>query len=160
MVSEIVSLVGHNEATMKSFSNQKGFSLVELLLVVVIIGIVAAMAVPAYQKGIRAAENGSIFGILRTVSSTQVQFFSQNNRFATLPEINSSMSNAIGVTTADKVVRGRYVFEMPPGTTNATLAEGYTVSAVRSVSDDVVYRYELNQSGKITRILPLGGPND
>ncbi|MEO5859295.1 MAG: prepilin-type N-terminal cleavage/methylation domain-containing protein [Pyrinomonadaceae bacterium] len=145
---------------MKGISNQKGFSLIELLLVVVIVGIIAAMAIPAYQKGIRAAENGSVFSILRTVSSTQVQYFSQNSRFATLPEINSTMSNQIGVTTADKVVRGRYVFEMPPGTTPTTLAEGYTISAVRSVSDDVVYRYEVNQSGKITRILPAGGPVD
>jgi hypothetical protein len=58
-------------------------------------------------------------------------------------------------------VRGRYVFEMTPlAPTPADLQTGYTISAVRSVSDDVVYRYELNQSGKITRILPAGGPND
>ncbi len=134
--------------------------MIELLLVVVIVGVVAAMAIPAYQRGIRAAENGSVFSILRTVSSTQVQFFSQNSRFGTLPEVQSAMSNQIGVTTGDRVVRGRYVFEMPPDTTPTTLAEGYTISAVRSVSDDVVYRYELNQSGKISRILPAGTPED
>ena len=145
---------------MKKFRNQKGFSLIELLLVVVIIGIVAAMAIPAYQKGMRAAENGSVFAILRSISSTQVQFFSQKSRFATLPEINSEMSGAVGVTTVDKVVRGRYVFEMEPGTTPETLAQGYVISAVRSVSDDVVYRYELNQSGKISRVLPAGVPED
>jgi len=147
---------------MKNFSNQKGFSLIELLLVVVIIGIVAAMAIPAYQRGIRAAENGSVFSILRTVSSTQVQFFSQNSRFGTLPEMQSALSNSIGVTTGDRVVRGRYVFEMTPvAPTPGDLQTGYTVSAVRSATaDDVVYRYELNQSGKITRILPAGGNQD
>lgn len=146
---------------MKNLSNQKGFSIIELLLVVVIVGLIAAMAVPAYQKGIRAAENSSIFAILRTISSTQVQEFSQKSRFATLPELNTAMSNSIGTTVTDRVVRGRYVFEMTPiAPTPGDLQTGYTISAVRSVSDDVVYRYELNQSGKITRILPAGGPVD
>lgn len=137
-------------------SHQKGFSLIELLVVVVIVGIIAALAVPALQKGIRSAENGSTFATLRSISSTQIQFYSQNNRFGTLPELQAVMSGGIGVTTGDRVVRGRYVFEMPPDTTPETLANEYVISAVRSVSDDVTYRYELNQTGKITQILPGG----
>jgi prepilin-type N-terminal cleavage/methylation domain-containing protein len=157
MVSKTVTSVGQIEGDMKSEANQKGFSLIELLIVVVIVGIVTALAVPALQKGIRAAENGTTFATMRSISSTQVQYFSQNNRFGTLPEIQQMMSNGIGVTTGDRVVRGRYVFEMTPvAPTPAELTDGYTISAVRSVADDVVYRYELNQSGKITQILPAG----
>ncbi len=143
---------------MRSAANEKGFSLVELLVVVVIVGIITALAVPALQKGIRAAENGTTFATMRSIASTQVQFFSQNNRFGTLPELQQMMSNGIGVTTGDRVVRGRYVFEMTPiAPTPADLADGYTISAIRTVTDDVVYRYELDQTGKITQILPVGG---
>jgi len=144
---------------MRTLGNQKGFSLIELLLVVTIIGIVAAMAVPAYQKGIRAAENGTTFAVLRSISSMQVQFYSNNNRFATLPELQGLMGNSIGVTTGDRVVRGRYVFEMSPVTpTPQDLKTSYTISAVRSVSDDVVFRYDVNETGRIEQILPAGGP--
>lgn len=142
---------------MKHRNTEKGFSLIELLLVVVIVGIIAALAVPAFQKGIRAAENGTTFATMRTISSTQVSFFSQNNRFGRLPELQAMVQNGIGKTTGDRVVRGRYVFEMTPVTpTDGELANEYIITATRSIGDDVVYKYELTQSGKIRQILPAG----
>jgi len=145
------------EVFMSLRNKQSGFSLIELLLVVVIIGIITALAVPALQKGIRSAENGTTFATLRAISSTQVMFYSQNNRFGRLPELQQIMGNGIGVTTGDRVVRGRYVFEMTPVTpTDPELATEYVITATRNVSDDIVYKYELTQTGKITQILPAG----
>jgi prepilin-type N-terminal cleavage/methylation domain-containing protein len=150
--------VTHNsqiEVKNMSKSNESGFSLIELLLVVAIIGIVAALAVPALQKGIRAAENGTTFATMRTISSTQVGFFSQNNRFGRLTELQNTLSNGLGTTTGERVVRGRYVFEMNPVTpTDAELSREFTITATRSVSDDIIYKYELTHTGEIVQILP------
>ena len=93
---------------------ESGFSLIELILVVVIVGIIAAMAIPAYQKGMWAAENGSAFGTLRTIASTQVNFYSSNNRFGRLDEINRVLGGGAGTVVGDRLVRGKYVFEMTP----------------------------------------------
>jgi prepilin-type N-terminal cleavage/methylation domain-containing protein len=138
-----------------SKDNKSGFSLIELLLVVAIIGIVAALAVPALQKGIRAAENGTTFATMRTISSTQVGYFSQNNRFGRLTELQNVLSNGLGTTAGERVVRGRYIFEMNPvSPTDAELSREFTITATRSVADDVIYKYELTHTGEIVQILP------
>ncbi|HEX6125239.1 MAG TPA: prepilin-type N-terminal cleavage/methylation domain-containing protein [Pyrinomonadaceae bacterium] len=54
--------------------NQRGFSLLELLVVVVIIGLIAAIAVPNMLAARRAANEGSSVSALRTLYSANVSF--------------------------------------------------------------------------------------
>lgn len=136
--------------------NEEGFSLIELLTVLTVIGIIAAMAVPALQKGIQAAENGNTFSSMRTIASTQVGYYSQNSRFGRLDEMNGMLSQSFGSVSGNQLIRGKYVYEMTPvAPTDAELRQSYTITATRNIiSEGQIFKYEITQAGNIRQILP------
>ncbi|HUV13693.1 MAG TPA: prepilin-type N-terminal cleavage/methylation domain-containing protein [Acidobacteriota bacterium] len=54
--------------------NQKGFSLIELLIVVAVIGIIAAIAVPNLLESKKAANEASAISSVRTIVTAEITF--------------------------------------------------------------------------------------
>ena len=62
--------------------NRKGFTLIELLIVVVIIGSLAAIAIPKFANTKQKAIVASMKSDLRNLVTAQEAFFSDNNDYA------------------------------------------------------------------------------
>ena len=138
---------------------QAGFSLIELLLVVVIIGIIAAIAFPWLNKAKLSAENSSAIATLSVMRQNQVVYFSQNQRFGTLYQINQLHGNIGIVTTSTPNTLQQKAYEYTL-TTPTDMTKQYVITATRIRDTAPLYVFNMNETGAIARVLPSAGAPD
>jgi type II secretion system protein G len=86
-------------------NTRKGFTLIELLIVVVIIGILAAIAIPKFANTKEKAYVASMKSDLRNLVTAEEAYFSDNtsytNSTASPMQFNASAGVTVAITSAD-----------------------------------------------------------
>ncbi|EOX3389853.1 pilin [Vibrio cholerae] len=124
---------------MKAYKNklQKGFTLIELMIVVAVIGVLAAIAVPQYQKYVAKSEAASALATLAGLKTNAEAYTVETGSFPTdtqqaqLGTPSSAMGTIAYANTGSSGAAGTITF-----TFSDTVSPSLKSSAIRLKRDD------------------------
>ena len=125
------------------FHSRKGFTLIELMIVVVIIGILAALAIPRFMQATVKSKQSEAKGILKQIYTMERTYRQENGVY--LACANNAAFNAIGVEIPAGAI---YAYDV------ALAGNGFTATAQCDLDDDAtVDTWTIDDAGTLTNTL-------
>jgi type IV pilus assembly protein PilA len=122
--------------------SEKGFTLIELLVVILIIGILAAIAIPAFLNQRQKAYDSAAKSNVRTAATAEETYATDNN--------GAYIADTTGKGTSGPLVQIEPTLANDPGVTATVTAGGYTLISTSLGSSKDTYTYVAN-NGTVTR---------
>ena len=110
----------------RSSLRQQGFTLIELMIVILLMSIILGISIPSYRAYTLRAGRSDASSMLQRIAAAQERFYLQNGTYAGNGVLAVDPPNGLGVTNS-KSERGYYDLTIVPDA--GDLAVGYVVTA-------------------------------
>ena len=143
---------------------RKGFTLVEVMIVVAIIALLAAIAIPNLLRARHNANESAAQGTLATISSAQQSWRGVNTAYTNLAALIAANPPYIDATVDDATGKQGYVFTSTSNTATQFSVSGVPVTANQTgtrsfcVTEDGVIRFQAAGGAIATRAACLALP--
>jgi prepilin-type N-terminal cleavage/methylation domain-containing protein len=127
-------------------ADRRGFTLVELMITVVIVGILAAVAVPIYQANVKRAKGSEADAALGSVRTALRVYYAENGSYPT--EATYTRVDSISVDISSSDLDGTY-FDITDYTYQSVDGVSYTIRATGSGAQAGINR-QLDQDGTLS----------
>ena len=124
-------------AMMKNiFKNNQGFSLIELMIVVAIVGVLAAIAIPAYHNHILRSRQAEAAQTLLQIKTSQERYYALEDEYASSIKSLDGFSSAIAGTPDYYFDKGNATDSYYRFSVALTNTEAYIAKAEGDLNDD------------------------
>lgn len=122
----------------------RGVTLIELVIVVSIIGILAAIAVPSYRQYVLRANRAEAKSALLNLAAAQEKFYLQNNTYATNSLLSTAAPAGLGLPATTE--KGYYTLSIANGANAAGFSATATAAGGQAV-DSSCATFTIDQTG-------------